>query len=280
LFRLQGLDIGQLLLTRSDVEDRRRFIHIRNTVLTLLRHGIVPVINENDTVAVDEIRFGDNDSLAGLAALVSEADRLVLLTDIDGLYTANPRTNPEATLISEIVELTDEIVALAEGPGSAVGTGGMRTKMTAAKMAVGAGVEVVIANGEVPDNLLRISEDQHIGTWFHPRPEPVGLRKSWLMHAPKSDGTVVIDDGAVKALLRSSGSLLLPGVTEVRGSFHEGGIVALEDVRGRKIGKGIASFASKDLVELMKRRKSGESLHDIHEVIHRNDMALVEEADR
>lgn len=280
LFGRRGRSVAQLLLTRSDVEDRKRFIHIRNTVGALLRHGIVPIINENDTVAVDEIRFGDNDALAGLTALVSEADRLVLLTDIDGLYTANPRMNPDATLISEVAAITESIEALAGGPGSSVGTGGMRTKIEAAKVAVQAGVEVVIANGEVPDVLVRIANDERVGTWFRPSPERMGMRKMWLMHAPKPDGSITIDEGAAQALLQSSSSLLLPGIVDVVGDFHEGGVVTLITRDGQIVGKGIANYSARDLVELVNRRKAGETLYNVHEVVHRNDMVLVEEAAR
>lgn len=279
-FAAHGLAVGQLLLTRSDVEDRRRFIHIRNTVLALLRHGIIPIINENDTVAVDEIRFGDNDTLAGLTALVSEADRLLLLTDIDGLYTGNPRLDPSATLIAQVPEISEEIEALAGGPGSSVGTGGMRTKIIAAKVATQAGVETVIANGEAPDVLVRIANGERIGTWFRARTERVGLRKSWLMHAPKPDGSITIDAGAAQAILKSSGSLLLPGILEVEGAFHEGGVVMLTRPDGLVVAKGIASYSAKDLTDLLNRRKQGEALYNVHEVIHRNDMVLMEEANR
>ncbi|GLV14307.1 glutamate 5-kinase [Alicyclobacillus hesperidum] len=278
LFAREGLHVGQLLLTRADVEDRKRFVHIRNTVQALLRHEIIPIINENDTVAVEEIRFGDNDSLAGLAALVSEADKLVLLTDIDGLYTANPRTHPEATRIDEVLEITDEIERLAGGAGSAVGTGGMRTKMTAAKAAVQAGVEVVIASAQTPDVLRRALSGEPVGTRFLPAAQPVSLRKSWLMHAPKPEGALTIDAGAVHALLTGGGSLLVPGIVSVTGDFQEGAVILLQSVKGDPVGKGITSFSARDLDDLLARRRSGEDLHNVHEVVHRNDMVLVMEA--
>ncbi|TDY50191.1 glutamate 5-kinase [Alicyclobacillus sacchari] len=278
LFAKEGLHVGQLLLTRADVEDRKRFVHIRNTVQALLRHDIVPIINENDTVAVEEIRFGDNDSLAGLAALVSEADRLVLLTDIDGLYTANPRTDPSAKRIEVVAEVTDEIERLAGGAGSVVGTGGMRTKLIAAKAAVRAGVEVVIASAETPDVLRRVLAGEAVGTRFLASPQPVSLRKSWLMHAPKPEGSLMIDEGAVRALLTAGGSLLVPGIVRIEGDFQEGAVVLLQSMKGEPVGKGITSFSARDLDDLLARRRAGEDLHNVHEVVHRNDMVLVKGA--
>ncbi|WAH43187.1 glutamate 5-kinase [Alicyclobacillus fastidiosus] len=276
LFGQEDIVVGQLLLTRLDIEDRKRFVHIRNTILTLLHNGIVPIVNENDTVAVDEIRFGDNDSLASLTALVSEAERLVLLTDIDGLYTGDPKADASATRLSEIWEITREIESIAGGAGSSVGTGGMRTKISAAKAAVQSGIDVVIASSEESRVLLRIADGEAVGTLFHARPEPLAHRKSWLIHGPQPGGVLVIDEGAVQALVAQAGSLLLPGVMQVQGDFQEGTTVALANTTGHVVGKGITNFSARDLDTLVHRRQSGERLYNVTEVVHRNNMVVLE----
>lgn len=179
--------VGQILLTRSDVEHRKRFIHIRNTLEALLHHGIVPIVNENDTVAVEEIRFGDNDTLASLVALITEASPLVLLTDIDGMYTDNPRYNPEATRIEDVWKITADIEQLAGPSTSSVGTGGMRTKVMAAKIAVESGSDVVIASADEPDVLLHLAAGKRVGTTFHAEVRRASRRKSWL-RGPHTEG--------------------------------------------------------------------------------------------
>ncbi|QSO55329.1 glutamate 5-kinase [Alicyclobacillus curvatus] len=276
LFHSHGIAIGQVLLTKSDIEDRSRFVHVRNTLMTLLRHGIVPVVNENDTVAVDEIRFGDNDTLAGLVALVTEAEELILLTDIDGLYTGNPSTDPSAVRLSDVFEITREMEGWASGAGSSVGTGGMRTKIAAAKIAVAGGCNVVVAAAAEAEVLQKIVAGQHasIGTRFHAKSVPVSLRKAWLMHGSRSEGKVSIDAGAVQALTENAASLLLPGVTGVAGEFREGATVDLVGPDGEMVARGIVSFAARDLHLLLARQQSGEKLHDLQEVVHRNDMAF------
>lgn len=275
LFQRHQLTVGQLLLTRSDMEDRKRFVHIRNTLMTLIRNGIVPIVNENDSVAVEEIRFGDNDSLAGLVAMVVEADLLVLLTDIDGLYAANPKHNPDAKRIQDVWEITDEIVQMAGDAGSIVGTGGMRTKITAAKIAVNSGASVVIAASGEPDVLRNIVDGKSVGTRFHTQGDTVRLRKSWLTHVTRAEGGIAIDAGAAHALLFQSGSLLMPGITKVEGHFDEGTIVDLVAPNGHTIARGIVNFSSSDLAGFLLRRQLGEPLHNLHEVVHRNDMVLM-----
>ncbi|GMA57423.1 hypothetical protein GCM10025858_19260 [Alicyclobacillus sacchari] len=201
-----------------------------------------------------------------------------MLTDIDGLYTANPRTDPSAKRIEVVAEVTDEIERLAGGAGSVVGTGGMRTKLIAAKAAVRAGVEVVIASAETPDVLRRVLVGEAVGTRFLASPQPVSLRKSWLMHAPKPEGSLMIDEGAVRALLTAGGSLLVPGIVRIEGDFQEGAVVLLQSMKGEPVGKGITSFSARDLDDLLARRRAGEDLHNVHEVVHRNDMVLVKGA--
>lgn len=276
LFALEHIVVGQLLLTRSDVADRKRFVHIRNTMSTLMHHGVIPIINENDTVAVEEIRFGDNDTLASLTALVAEADKLVLLTDIDGLYTGDPRSNPQATKLSEVTEINDEIEAIAGGSGSAVGTGGMRTKVSAAKIAVQSGIDVMIASSEEPDVLLRICKgEERVGTLFHASSAPLARKKSWLTYAPQPEGFLRVDEGAERALMQT-GSLLLPGILLAQGDFQVGDVVELQNGTGQVIGKGISNFSCRDLTALLALRNEGQRLYNVHEVVHRNDMVLTE----
>lgn len=279
LFASKGIQMAQLLLTRSDIEHRHRFIHIRNTIETLLKYQILPIVNENDTVAVEEIRFGDNDTLSSLVALVAEADQLILLTDIDGLYTANPKKIPEAHLIPEVRKITYEIKQLAGGAGSKVGTGGMRTKLTAAEIATETGIDVIIASSDEKDVLLRISQGEPIGTHFYAGPR-LSSRKSWIAYATRVEGKLVIDQGAVKALLDRSGSLLLAGIVKVSGDFHEGKIVGIYTQRGEQIAKGIVNFSKQDLELLLKRKRQGESLRNVHEVVHRDYMAILKQEER
>ncbi|GAX89000.1 glutamate 5-kinase [Effusibacillus lacus] len=273
LFAQRGITVAQLLLTRSDIEDRKRFIHIRNTSETLLRNGILPIVNENDTVTVEEIRFGDNDTLGSLVALVTEAELLILLTDIDGLYTANPKSNPDARRIPDVWEITPELEAAAGGNGSVMGTGGMRTKLMAARIATESGIDVVVASSREPEVLQRIAEGESLGTRFHANPRFSG-KKSWLAHGPRPEGRIIIDQGAVRALTERAGSLLVPGITAVEGEFQEGAIVEIAAPAGQVIGKGAVSFSDRDLQLLIERRQTGERLRHYHEVIHRDAMVI------
>ncbi|GGI97968.1 glutamate 5-kinase [Alicyclobacillus cellulosilyticus] len=274
-FAEHGLLIAQLLLTRADIADRKRFLHIRNTMETLLQHGVIPVVNENDTVAVEEIRFGDNDTLASLVALVAEAQLLVLLTDIDGLYTADPRRDPSARRITDVWELTPEMERAAGGRGSKVGTGGMRTKLAAARIAMESGIDTVVASSEAEDVLLRIAAGEPVGTWFHARPHPVRGKKSWVAYGSRASGRILVDAGAVEALCNRSVSLLLPGVTGVIGTFQEGAVVEIAGPDGRVFGKGVVNFSDRDLRMLLERRARGEVLTHLQEVVHRNDLVIL-----
>lgn len=273
LFQEHGIEIAQLLLTRSDIEHRHRFIRIRNTIESLLRNNILPIINENDTVAVDEIRFGDNDTLGSLVALVSEAELLILLTDIDGLYTANPKKISTAKMIPEVWEITEEIQQLADGAGSAVGSGGMRTKLSAAEMATKAGIDVVIASSEEPNVLKRIQSGEKLGTRFYSS-QRLSSKKSWLAFGTRHEGELVIDQGAVEALLYRSGSLLFAGIKQVSGNFHEGEVVLIQSPEGKQVAKGITNFSKEDLQLLLRKREIGEPLPKIHEVVHRDYMVV------
>lgn len=274
LFAEEGIEIGQMLLTRSDIEDRKRFLHIRNTMTTLLHHGILPIVNENDTVAVDEIRFGDNDTLGSLVALVAEADQLILLTDIDGIYSSNPKHNPNAQKIEDVWTITDELERVAGSSESAVGTGGMRTKVAAAKIAVQSGIDVIVAASYTENVLLRVLNGERVGTMFHALPDHPSAKKSWIAFGSQAKGRVFIDAGAAKALSKQSGSLLMPGVIHVEGDFPEGAIVELIAPDGHVLGRGIVNFSARDLSLLLQRRQFGESVHPDSEVVHRNNMMV------
>lgn len=274
LFAERGRTIAQLLLTRSDVANRRRFIHMRNTLETLLRHGIVPVINENDTVAVDEIRFGDNDTLAALVALSADADLLVLLTDIDGLYTGNPRTHPAATRVADVYEITEELEALAGEAGSNVGTGGMRTKLQAARMAVSAGIRVVIASSDDDQALAKAVAGESVGTVFHASSSALPRKKLWIAHGSRVQGRIVIDSGAVAAVQDGTGSLLVPGVAAVEGHFGEGAVVEFMDEQGTLVGKGVVSLSAADLRLVLQEEHAGPGANHLPALIHRNEMVV------
>lgn len=267
--------VAQILLTRADIEDRRRYVNIRNTMETLLHARVLPIVNENDTVAVSEIRFGDNDSLAALVAILLSAQYLVLLTDIDGLYTGDPRVDLDAKRIAKIEKIDDHIRSLAGDEGSSVGTGGMRTKLRAAEMAMDSGIEVVIAATHETNVLSRLLAGEQVGTHFISSKDHRSARKSWLIHGTRSSGRLCIDEGASIAIQTQGRSLLLPGILQVEGKFQEGAIVDLVDVHGGAIGKGIVSMSSFDLEYLIKKDANIRHLGDLPEVIHRNDLGLL-----
>ncbi|SFJ93452.1 glutamate 5-kinase [Thermoflavimicrobium dichotomicum] len=274
LFARQNILTAQILLNRSDIEDRRRFIHIRNTMETLLRNGILPIVNENDSVTVEEIRFGDNDTLSSLVALIIEADLLILLTDIDGLYTGHPHKDPTAKRIPEVWKITPEIEKLAGNPGSPVGTGGMRTKLIAARMATHSGIDVVIASSSEKDVLKRIMNGEKIGTRFYAQ-QRMPSKKSWIAYGSKAEGRLYIDSGAINALTHQRRSLLIAGIIEVEGDFDEGAIVEIRSPSNQMVGKGVVSFSAQDLRLLLKRKQQGEKLHNYHEVIHRDSLVIL-----
>ncbi len=271
-----GITVAQVLLTLDDTENRRRYINARNTLETLLRLRAVPVINENDSVATAEIRFGDNDRLAARVTQMVSADTCVLFSDIDGLYTADPRTNPAATLVPEVREITPEIESMAGVAVSGVGSGGMVTKIMAAKICVGAGCRMAIAPGK-PMNPLQVLERDGRSTWFLPVAEPRAARKRWIAGSVQTLGVLVVDDGAVTALF--SGKSLLPaGVTDVSGEFERGDAVEVRGADGRVIAKGLSAYAAAD-IRAIRGRKS-EDIETIlgfrgrSEVIHRDDLVV------
>ncbi len=271
-----GIAVAQVLLTLDDSENRRRYLNARNTLGALLRLGAIPVINENDTVTTQEIRFGDNDRLAARVAQMASADALVLLSDIDGLYTADPNKDPDARFIPEVTELTPEIEAMAAGALTPHGTGGMVTKLLAARICMGAGCAMAIARGHGLHALRTLAEGG-TATWFHPGQEPVTARKLWILGSLKAEGALVVDDGAVRAL--AAGRSLLPaGVTRVDGRFQRGAAVLVLDAGGRVLGKGLVAYPA-DEARLIRGHKSGEiegllGYRGRNELIHRDDLVL------
>lgn len=272
----RGRTAGQILLTLNDTEERRRYLNARSTIQTLLRMGAVPVINENDTVATSEIRYGDNDRLAARVASMMSADLLVLLSDIDGLYTAPPHLDPTARLIPLIERITPEIEAMAGGAASEYSRGGMRTKLEAGKIATAAGCTMVIALGKPIAPLTRISAGAP-ASWFLAEANPITARKKWISGHLETRGLVAIDAGAVRAL-RAGKSLLPAGVTRVEGRFQRGDAIMIQGPAGEEIGRGLAAYDAAD-AERIAGRNSG-AIEDIlgyagrAAMIHRDDMAL------
>jgi glutamate 5-kinase len=272
-----GAAVAQVLLTLGDTEQRRRYLNARNTLMTLLKLGAIPVINENDTVATAEIRYGDNDRLAARVAQMASADCLVLLSDVDGLYTADPTRSPDAQFIAEVPRITPEIEAMAGGSASDVGSGGMATKVLAAKIAVAAGCHMCVAAGREPHPISRIESGERC-TWFLADGSPVTARKQWIAGTLKPAGEIVVDAGAARAL--GQGKSLLPaGVVRVSGRFDRGDAVAVRDADGREIARGLSAYSSTDAERVCGRRSSEiEELLGYRgrdEMIHRDDLVLV-----
>ena len=275
----RGLVVGQVLLTRNDTGHRESFLHARDTFERLLTLGAVPVVNENDTVAVDEIRFGDNDTLAALVATMVNADLVILLSDIGGLYDADPRLSSEATLLEQVDELTDDLVAAAGGAGSAVGSGGMATKIEAANMLMKAGIPMVICDGRKDRVVLDAAQGLVVGTTFDGGAGTLGARKLWIALGRKPAGEVVIDDGACHALRVRNKSLLPAGVTAVRGTFEPGDAVALVDAAGAVVARGLSEISSADL-DMVKGLKSSEIEQVLphvagRTVVHRDSLVVL-----
>lgn len=274
-----GKKVAQVLLTREDLSDRKRYINSKNTLLTLLSYGIIPVVNENDTVATDEIRFGDNDTLASLVALLVEAEKLVILSDVDGLYRTDPRVQADADLIRCLEEITPEVEEMAGGAGSAVGTGGMYSKLLAARRAASHGISVFIINGRRKGLLSSLMKGGEHGTFIKPAKSRLSHRKGWIAYNSRPKGSVVLDEGAVKAITERGGSLLPSGIVSVEGEFDLGDSVYCVTTGGKRIAKGIANYSSSDLRKIMGKKTSeiesalGYKYSD--EAIHRDNLALL-----
>ncbi|MBL4739773.1 MAG: glutamate 5-kinase [Sneathiella sp.] len=270
------LTVAQILLTLSDTEERRRYLNARSTLSTLLALGAIPVINENDTVATSEIRYGDNDRLAARVAQMIGADSLILLSDVNGLYSADPTRNPDARFIPEVTKISDEIVAMAGGVQTSVGSGGMVTKLKAAQIATAAGCHMYITDGRT-QNPLHAMENGARYTCFIAQDTPRSARKKWIAGSLGSHGSLVVDAGAENALQRGN-SLLPAGVTGVTGSFQRGDLVTLYNQDERELGKGICAYSSDDALRII-GHKSGEIVEILgysgrDEMIHRDELAL------
>lgn len=278
LFSIYDIHTGQMLLTRADLEDHERFLNAQDTLRALLDHRIIPIINENDAVATAEIKVGDNDNLSALVAILADADKLILLTDQNGLYTADPRSNPDAELIREVHHIDESLKALAGGSVTGLGTGGMSTKLQAAEIACRAGIEVIIAAGNAPAVISDIVQDHSVGTRFHPEATPLENRKRWLYGAPIA-GDVIVDDGAELALMQKGGSLLPKGILTVTGNFSRGELIRIMNQQGECIAKGVTRYHS-DAIRLIAGRHSQEiqailGYESGTVVIHRNDLILM-----
>ncbi len=271
--------VAQILLTREDFSDRKKYINSKNTVMTLLSYGIIPVINENDTIATDEMKFGDNDNLAALVAILIEAERLVILSDVNGLYQEDPRIYPKAKLIPYVEEITPDIESIAGGTGSAVGTGGMFSKILAARKATSYGIAVNIISGKKPELISSLLEGGEIGTYFKPGKEIISHRKSWIAYSSRSKGTVTLDDGAVNAITKMGKSLLPTGIISVEGNFDVGDSVYCLNAQRKRIAKGLINYSSSDIKRIMRKKTSdiegilGYKYSD--EAIHRDNMVIL-----
>lgn len=278
LFNIFEICVGQVLLTRGDLNDRHRYLNARDTLLTLIEMRIVPIINENDTTATEEIRVGDNDNLSALVANVIDADLLILLTDQHGLYTADPRHNADAQLIPVVEHIDEQTIAIAGGAGTQLGTGGMATKIQAARLASRSGVPTIIAAGREPNVLARILNNEPIGTRFEATTSQVESRKRWLL-AEQTKGTLYIDRGAAEKLLTGGVSLLPVGVTRAEGDFTRGAPLAVVDADGKHIAQGLAAYNSEETQQLIGIKSNriieilGYTYGDA--VIHRNNLVLL-----
>jgi glutamate 5-kinase len=282
VFSEAGRTVGQVLLTQEDFDDRRRFINARNTLFTLLSWGVVPVINENDTVAVDEIKLGDNDTLSALVTSLTEADLLLILSDVEGLYDADPRTTPDARLVREVRRIDPATLASAGGAGSCVGTGGMTTKLRAAAKVMDLGVPTVIAGGHVPRVIARVVAGEEVGTIFLPRKAKLPGRKHWIRHTLRPRGSIVVDRGGAAAVLQRGKSLLPAGIVSVQGEFRQGDAVRCLDLDGVEFARGLVNYGAREVEAIRGRRTDeiesvlGYKYYD--EVIHRDDLVVVSAA--
>lgn len=278
-FEIYGILIGQVLLTRADVEDRRRFLNARDTLQALLEQRIVPVVNENDAVATAEIKVGDNDNLSALVAVLAEADLLLLLTDQPGLFTADPRTDPNAQLIPEVKAIDQTLREMAGDSISGLGVGGMRTKLQAADVARRAGADVVIASGQTPNVISRIAGGEAVGTRFPALETPLESRKRWIFAGPAPSSSVLVDAGAAQALREQGRSLLPAGITAVIGNFQRGDTISIEGPGQTELARGITRYSSLEL-EQIRGHHSNQIVDQLGYAygpvaVHRNDLILV-----
>jgi glutamate 5-kinase len=270
--------IAQVLLTRGDLVERSHYVNVYRTFQELLRLDVIPIVNENDTVAVDELKFGDNDTLSALVASLVDADWLFLMTDVDRLYSADPRSNPDAKPISLVQSIEQLAEIKTTGSGSGWGTGGMVTKISAAQIATGAGVRTVIMQGRSPHNILRILAGEAIGTQFEPQPRPINARQRWIAHGLIPTGTLYLDDGAVQAIRKSGKSLLAAGIVQIEGEFESQDAVKLCDHSGHEIARGLVNYDHAALQKI--RGHHSEKISEIlgyvgaDTIVHRDNLVL------
>jgi len=278
-FKKHGIQVGQVLLTGQDISDRSRYLNARNTLLALLDFGVLPVVNENDTVAVDEIKVGDNDNLAALVAHLIDADLLVLLTDVDGLYTGDPRRDPTARRLETVEAVTEDIQRLVYDATNDLSVGGMSTKLQAAQKANASGIPMVIASGREPGVLGRLIKGEAVGTYFQPRDDRLASRKRWIAFAVPPQGRLVVDAGARKALTERGKSLLPSGLAEVEGEFPAGAVVALAESDGQEFARGLVNYDADELRKIRgaKTKEIERTLgyKGFDEVIHRDNLVVL-----
>lgn len=279
LFREYGHTVGQILLTREDSTNRSRYINLRNTLYALISLGVIPILNENDVVSIDEFKIGDNDTLSAIIASTVEADLLIILSDIEGLYTANPQTNPDAELISEVEAITPHIYEISGGAGTSRGTGGMYTKIEAANIAVNSGVHMVVASGAHNDSIEVIAAGGLRGTHFVARDTKPHMKKRWMAFGTRLKGSVSVDAGCANALLKKGSSLLPVGIIGVSGNFQEGETISIL-FNGEEIARGMVNFSSQDIEQIkgcnsheITKRLQVENAHT--EVIHRDNLVIL-----
>lgn len=275
-----GQIVAQVLITKTEAIDRHRYTNTHNTFMELMRQRVIPIVNENDVVALDELIIGDNDNMSALVAGIVDADLVIILSDVDGLYTANPQTHPDAVIVPEVAEITPEIEASAGGVGSARGTGGMATKIQAAKAATSSGIHLVIASGTEKNAITRVLQGEELGTLFVSRENRLQFRKRWLAFGAKIAGSIVVDDGCAKAIRKAGGCSILPaGVFAVQGEFLPGSTVSVIDKDAHELARGLVHYSSAEL-EQIKGCNSGEIANilghkNFDEVIHRDDLVIL-----
>ncbi len=278
-FSRHGIHTAQILLTHDDLSNRQRYLNARSSIRTLLEMGVVPIVNENDTVAIDEIRLGDNDTLAALVANLIEADLLVILTDQQGMYESDPRTNPEAELLDVVVADEQGLDEMAGGSGGQLGRGGMATKLAAARLAARSGTATVVASGRDDQVLIRLFQGAQIGTLFLPGAQQLDARKRWLIGHLQRCGELIMDEGAVRVLRDSGRSLLAVGIKSVRGEFKRGDLVSLQSESGEEVARGLVNYSADDVCKVMgqpsDRIEALLGYVDEEEMVHRDNMVLL-----
>ena len=281
--RFFDVPCSQLLITHGDLKDRQRYINIKNTIRILLENGVIPIVNENDTVATEELKVGDNDNLAALVALVSEADCLLILSDVDGLYRENPKDNPNAEKLAEVAAITPAIYQMASGTVNHIATGGMQTKIQAAEKATENGIATFILSGENPEALAQFHQGINAGTYFKPQQAPIKAKKNWLKHTLKSSGSVSLDAGAITAVVEKGASLLPSGICAVQGDFSAGDSIDIIDAnQQRVIAKGICQYNHRDLAKI--KGMNSNQIDSIlgycpsKVIVHRDDMVMLTSA--